>query len=141
MKVGFEIVGHTHDIIDQVFSRVSVYLGKHATMTIPELMGAIKKSYTVKLKKVTSEDEKQESAVPLPDEDEKNAFIPALFNEEAGNRAVVHLIEEVAHVQPFAQQFAEEFSMLYTTLQLDVALRPCVYVIQCVNSYNIVVLS
>jgi hypothetical protein len=26
VKIGFEIVGHTHDLIDQFFSRLSVYL-------------------------------------------------------------------------------------------------------------------
>lgn len=47
IKVGFEVVGHTHDLIDQVFSRISRYLGTHDAWSFEELEQNIMKSYTV----------------------------------------------------------------------------------------------
>ena len=47
VKLSFAIVGHTHELIDQVFSRVSDYLRKHDVLSLNELEAAIKHAYTV----------------------------------------------------------------------------------------------
>ena len=41
------LVGHTHDIIDQVFSRVSAYLKTHDAITLSELEHVIRVCYNV----------------------------------------------------------------------------------------------
>ena len=46
IKVNYLLVGHTHEIIDQVFSRFSVLLRKTTCLTLQELMDAGEKSYT-----------------------------------------------------------------------------------------------
>ena len=46
VKVNYLLVGHTHEIIDQVFSRFSVLLRKTTCLTLQELMTAAKSSYT-----------------------------------------------------------------------------------------------
>lgn len=46
IKVGFLMVGHTHDQIDQMFSRFSVVLGIKDAMTMPELIAILEKAYT-----------------------------------------------------------------------------------------------
>jgi len=46
IKLSFLPVGHTHDYVDQMFSRFSLYLEKHDAMTPQELVAAFKASYT-----------------------------------------------------------------------------------------------
>lgn len=46
VKVGFLLVGHTHDQIDQIFSRFSVMLGIEDAFTMPKLMAVLQKAYT-----------------------------------------------------------------------------------------------
>lgn len=46
IKLGFLLVGHTHDQIDQMFSRFSRRLAKHKAYTFEELCSIISKSYT-----------------------------------------------------------------------------------------------
>ncbi|XP_062581892.1 uncharacterized protein LOC134243670 [Saccostrea cucullata] len=46
VKISFLMVGHTHEDVDQVFSRFSHWLSKYATLTLPKLMAAFKKCYT-----------------------------------------------------------------------------------------------
>lgn len=48
IKVGFEIVGHTHDRVDQLFSRLSVWLDHHDAMTLDELMMGFRHAFTAK---------------------------------------------------------------------------------------------
>ena len=45
VKVGFLVVGHTHDHIDQMFSRFSVTLRRKEVGSLPSLIECIKKSY------------------------------------------------------------------------------------------------
>ena len=45
VKVGFLLVGHTHDHIDQMFSRFSVTLRRKEVGSLPSLIECIKKSY------------------------------------------------------------------------------------------------
>ena len=45
VKVGFLLVGHTHDHIDQMFSRFSVTLRRKEFESLPSLIECIKKSY------------------------------------------------------------------------------------------------
>jgi len=45
IKVGFLLVGHTHDHIDQMFSRFSVTLRRKGVGSLPSLIECIKKSY------------------------------------------------------------------------------------------------
>jgi hypothetical protein len=45
VKVGFVLVGHTHDHIDQMFSRFSVTLKRKNVRILPSLIECIKKSY------------------------------------------------------------------------------------------------
>ncbi|KAL3687988.1 hypothetical protein R1sor_014297 [Riccia sorocarpa] len=46
IKVGFLMVGHTHDHVDQMFSRFSVALRKRQPFTMPELRMVIQESYS-----------------------------------------------------------------------------------------------
>ncbi|KAL3679359.1 hypothetical protein R1sor_022315 [Riccia sorocarpa] len=46
IKVGFLMVGHTHDHVDQIFSRFSVALRKRQAFTMPELRMVIQESYS-----------------------------------------------------------------------------------------------
>jgi hypothetical protein len=46
--VSFLPVGHTHEDIDQLFSRLSVYLRKHDAHDRPALMKAFENAYTTK---------------------------------------------------------------------------------------------
>ena len=45
VKVGFLLVGHTHDHIDQMFSHFSVTLRRKEVGSLPSLIECIKKSY------------------------------------------------------------------------------------------------
>lgn len=45
IKVNYLMVGHTHEIIDQVFSRYSIKLRKVTCLTLPELMEVAKTCY------------------------------------------------------------------------------------------------
>ena len=46
IKLSFLPVGHTHEDVDQMFSRFSLYLEKHDAVTPQELVTAIEASYT-----------------------------------------------------------------------------------------------
>ena len=46
IKVGFLMVGHTHEDIDQVFSRFSTWLNRHSATTQEKLMTGFETSYT-----------------------------------------------------------------------------------------------
>src|SRR5450759_4624541 len=46
IKIGFLLVGHTHDQIDQMFSTFSKRLGKHKAFTFEELRIIISQAYT-----------------------------------------------------------------------------------------------
>jgi len=46
IKLSFLPVGHTHEDVDQMFSRFSLYLEKHDAVTPQELVAALKASYT-----------------------------------------------------------------------------------------------
>ena len=46
IKVGFLLVGHTHDQIDQMFSTFSRRLGRNDAFTLEEMMSIVKESYT-----------------------------------------------------------------------------------------------
>lgn len=46
IKVGFLMVGHTHDQIDQMFSRFSVMLRLKKAFTLPDLISVLEQSYT-----------------------------------------------------------------------------------------------
>ncbi|XP_078608286.1 uncharacterized protein LOC144880140 [Branchiostoma floridae x Branchiostoma japonicum] len=46
VKIGFLLVGHTHEDIDQFFSRISATLKRSDATTIPELEQTITKSFT-----------------------------------------------------------------------------------------------
>jgi hypothetical protein len=45
VKVGFLLVGHTHDHIEQMFSHFSVTLKRKSFGILPSLIECIKKSY------------------------------------------------------------------------------------------------
>ncbi|XP_030848478.1 uncharacterized protein LOC115927151 [Strongylocentrotus purpuratus] len=45
IKVGFLMVGHTHEDVDQFFSRISTHLKKHSITTFPKLLQAIPASF------------------------------------------------------------------------------------------------
>ena len=45
IKVGFLMVGHTHEDIDQLFSRISTHLKKKSITTFPKLLQAIPASF------------------------------------------------------------------------------------------------
>ena len=45
IKMSFLPVGHTHEDIDQAFSRIAVYLGKHDAYTYDEFVSCIQKSF------------------------------------------------------------------------------------------------
>ncbi|CAC5418453.1 unnamed protein product [Mytilus coruscus] len=47
IKLTFLMVGHTHEDVDQLFSRISVKASKEKTTTIPSLLDLIKRSYTL----------------------------------------------------------------------------------------------
>ena len=49
IKVGFLLVGHTHDQIDQMFSTFSRRLGRNDAFTLEEMMSIVKESYTPRL--------------------------------------------------------------------------------------------
>jgi hypothetical protein len=49
VKVGFLLVGHTHDHIDQMFSDFSVILNKKNVESLPSLIECIKKAYIPEL--------------------------------------------------------------------------------------------
>ena len=46
IRVGFEIVGHTHDRIDQVFSRISHYVASHDVPHLAAMIVSYMKAYT-----------------------------------------------------------------------------------------------
>ena len=46
IKVSFLMVGHTHEDIDQMFSRFSTWLNKNDAYDLECLMSGFKKSYT-----------------------------------------------------------------------------------------------
>ena len=46
VKLSFLMVGHTHDQVDQVFSRFSVWLSHHDCITVDELMAGFAEAYT-----------------------------------------------------------------------------------------------
>ncbi|XP_061171052.1 uncharacterized protein LOC133180592 [Saccostrea echinata] len=46
IKISFLMVGHTHEDIDQVFSKFSHWLGRHAAMTLMKLMNGFEACYT-----------------------------------------------------------------------------------------------
>ena len=46
VKVGFLLVGHTHENIDQLFSAISHFLRRHNCLTLEALKDAIRRSYT-----------------------------------------------------------------------------------------------
>ena len=46
IKVSFLMVGHTHEDVDQMFSRYSTYLARCDSFTMDSLMDAFEKSYT-----------------------------------------------------------------------------------------------
>ncbi len=46
IKLSFLPVGHTHEDIDQMFSRFSTYLNKHDAITPSELFTALQNSYS-----------------------------------------------------------------------------------------------
>ena len=48
VKVGFLLVGHTHDHINQMFSRFSVTLRRKEVGSLPSLIECTKKSYMPK---------------------------------------------------------------------------------------------
>ena len=48
IKIGFLMVGHTHEDVDQLFSRFSQRLGWNEAKTIPQLMDQFEKSFTPK---------------------------------------------------------------------------------------------
>ena len=45
IKMCFLPVGHTHEDIDQAFSRIAVYLNRHDALTYDEFLGAIRASF------------------------------------------------------------------------------------------------
>jgi hypothetical protein len=45
VKVGFLLVGHTHDHIDQMFSHFAVTLKRKNVGSLPSLIETIKKAY------------------------------------------------------------------------------------------------
>ena len=53
IKLGFLMVGHTHEDIDQLFSRFSRRLGWNPAMTVPELMEQFEECFTPKPTSVT----------------------------------------------------------------------------------------
>ncbi len=55
IKLGFEVVGHTHDKIDQVFSRFSVALNQNNAITMSELQKLLQKAYTSHIKVAKSQ--------------------------------------------------------------------------------------
>ncbi|XP_061174842.1 uncharacterized protein LOC133183984 [Saccostrea echinata] len=46
IKISFLMVGHTHEDIDQVFSRFSSLLSRRSVLTLPKLMTSFEKCYT-----------------------------------------------------------------------------------------------
>ena len=48
IKIGFLMVGHTHEDVDQVFSRFSSWLNRHAAITLDKLINGFSDSYTPK---------------------------------------------------------------------------------------------
>ena len=48
IKIGFLMVGHTHEDVDQLFSRFSQRLGWNESKTIQQLMDQFEKSFTPK---------------------------------------------------------------------------------------------
>ncbi|XP_066302145.1 uncharacterized protein [Branchiostoma lanceolatum] len=46
VKLSFLVVGHTHEDVDQFFSRISTTLKRSEATTLPELIETIEKSYT-----------------------------------------------------------------------------------------------
>ena len=44
IKVSFQMVGHTHEDVDQMFSRYSTYLGRSVSFTMDSLMDAFENS-------------------------------------------------------------------------------------------------
>jgi hypothetical protein len=49
VKVGFLLVGHTHDHIDQMFSRFSISMKRENVGSLPSVIECIKKSYILEL--------------------------------------------------------------------------------------------
>ncbi|XP_078574037.1 uncharacterized protein LOC144860600 [Branchiostoma floridae x Branchiostoma japonicum] len=45
VKLGYLMPGHTHEDVDQMFSRISTYLERHDATSLPELFQAVKASY------------------------------------------------------------------------------------------------
>ena len=48
IELSFLPVGHTHEDVDQMFSRFSVYLKGHDSITMNDLMNSIQNSYNPK---------------------------------------------------------------------------------------------
>ncbi|XP_062594544.1 uncharacterized protein LOC134255959 [Saccostrea cucullata] len=46
IKILFLMVGHTHEDIDQVFSKFSHWYGRHAAVTVEKLMSGFEKCFT-----------------------------------------------------------------------------------------------
>ena len=46
IKVGFLLVGHTQNQIDQIFSMFSKKLGRNDAFTLEEMMSIVKEAYT-----------------------------------------------------------------------------------------------
>jgi thioester reductase-like protein len=47
IKISFLMVGHTHEDVDQVFSKFSGYLLKHTALTIDKLLSGFSKCYSL----------------------------------------------------------------------------------------------
>ena len=50
VKIGFMLVGHTHDQIDQMFSTISKKLARNDAFTLIHMMDLVRDSYTPQLK-------------------------------------------------------------------------------------------
>jgi hypothetical protein len=59
VRVGYMLVGHTHDIIDQVFSRISFYLRRHNVYTVQEFINKLPDMYHARQAEVEEEKEKE----------------------------------------------------------------------------------
>ena len=49
VKLGFLLVGHTHDQIDQMFIRFSVKLAKQSAFDLPKICEVLRESYEPQL--------------------------------------------------------------------------------------------
>ena len=62
VRVSFMLVGHTHDIVDQVFSRITTALRSKDCLSVQEYMERVPKAYRVGLAKNVSAEEYQAGA-------------------------------------------------------------------------------